>query len=372
MPKIKYEDRRFNDEKLYAIAQVNRICERYAQQGYDVTLRQVYYRFVAMDLFPDSRKYVWTGRRWQAHPAGTKNAEPNYKWLGEVINDGRMAGLIDWDYIIDRTRNLRYLTHFNSPEDALSKTADRYYRNLWEDQPEYVEVWVEKDALVGIVNQAATALDTPFFSCRGYTSQSEMWGAAQRIGKQLMKGRNVTLLHLGDHDPSGIDMTRDIRDRLTTFIRRDQVNTLSATAWKAVEAAGINVRTLNELQGEFRDKVFDNMRKAEDSWGELTVDRIALNMDQIEEHEPPPNPAKLTDPRAQGYIEEYGDESWELDALPPEVLDALIQSQIADHIDDDRWQAAEARQESQKALIEALAANFEDVESHVQEQGWVV
>jgi hypothetical protein len=183
----------------------------------------------------------------------------------------------------------------------------------------------------------------------------------------------VVILHLGDHDPSGIDMTRDIRERLDMFIRKDQVNTLSEAAWRAAEKAGIAhlSDTLKDLPaGPAKERIFDMMRKAEDSWGDLTINRIALNMDQVEELQPPPNPAKVTDPRAKNYIAEHGYESWELDAIPPDVLDQLIQGEIETHIDREQWDADEARQEQDRALMQAVSDNWTDVVNHVREQGW--
>jgi hypothetical protein len=79
------------------------------------------------------------------------------------------------------------------------------------NQEYYIEVWIEKDALLGILETICKKLDVPYFSCRGYVSQSSMWEAAQRFRENDREG---ILLHLGDHDPSGIDMSRDIQERL--------------------------------------------------------------------------------------------------------------------------------------------------------------
>jgi hypothetical protein len=77
---------------------------------------------------------------------------------------------------------------------------------------------IEKDALVGVIEDVCRQWDVPYFSCRGYASQSEMWGAGQRLLERIRSGRKVQVIHLGDHDPSGLDMSRDIRERLATFI----------------------------------------------------------------------------------------------------------------------------------------------------------
>lgn len=352
MPRIIYQDRRFSEDKLLAISRANRICEQWADQGYDLTVRQVYYQFVQ--------------RNWLS------NTVRSYNWLKDLINDARMAGLIDWDHIVDRTRNLAYLAHFNDPAHALRKAKDRYQIDMWARQPTRVEVWVEKEALAGVVGQAALAHDCAYFSCRGYTSQSEMWGAAQRIGGYLRKGQNVTVLHLGDHDPSGMDMSRDIIDRLELFIRKDDVRLLSEAMWKAAEQAGYgHYQTFRDFPDEFQAKMTAMMRKAEDSWGKFNVHRIALNMDQIYEYAPPPNPAKVSDSRFRKYAEEFGDDSWELDALDPATLDALIQAHIEELKDSERWNRDVRRMETERALITAVSSNWTGVVAHVREQGWV-
>jgi hypothetical protein len=131
-----------------------------------------------------------------------------------------------------------------------------------------------------------------------------MWGAAQRLLSASKGGtRPCTIIHLGDHDPSGIDMTRDIRERMAMF---------------------------------------------GSSGCELTVRRIALNMDQIDLYSPPPNPTKLTDTRAEKYMAEFGETSWELDALEPSKLDALVDETIVKYIDAKLMKKAKKRQAEEK------------------------
>ena len=182
----------------------------------------------------------------------------------------------------------------------------------WEDQPNYVEVWIEKDALVGVISSICNELDVPYFSCRGYTSQSEMWRAARRFQRQSKK-ETRTIIHLGDHDPSGIDMTRDIQDRLDLF-----------------EA-------------------------------DVYVKRVALTMDQIEHYAPPPNPTKLSDARASGYIKNYGYECWELDALEPSVITELIKNEVTALIDEDVKRQVESQEDLDKRTLSLIEENYEEV-----------
>lgn len=278
----------FHSKSQKLIDFVNEVVLDYEAQGYRLTLRQVYYQMVARNYIP--------------------NNERSYKMIGNLINDARLAGLIDWQAIEDRTRFLRANTHWDNPDQIIRSARYSYYKDHWKDQTYYVEVWVEKDALVDIVGQVCGQLDVPYFSCRGYTSQTEMYVAAKRL---INRGRRPVIIHLGDHDPSGKDMSRDIEERLTMF--------------------GI-----------------DN----------LHFDRIALNMEQIERYNPPPNPAKLTDSRATNYIEKFGYDSWELDALEPQVITALIKSNINQYRDFKKWDRVETIQSNEKRDLEWIENNY--------------
>lgn len=292
-----YKETNFKDKSLYLIEKVNEIVEDYEQQGYSLTLRQLYYQFVARDIIPNSQK--------------------NYDNLGALVNNARLAGLVDWHAIEDRTRNIRNTYHWEDPKKLLKTAAQQFDINKWEGQTEYVEVWVEKDALIGIVGQAAEVYDVPYFSCRGYVSQSEMWGAAQRIMNKLSEHEHATIIHLGDHDPSGKDMTRDIEERINMF-----------------------------LTGHG----YDNYN--------FDIQRVALEMEQIHTYNPPPNPAKLTDSRCGKYIAQYGYSSWELDALEPSVLSGIIKNSILEHLNLDLYKRREAEEKRIKKELIEYADNF--------------
>jgi hypothetical protein len=300
MPRIKYQDINFGPDRLAVVQQANTIAAQYAAQGYDLTLRQLYYQFVARGLIP--------------------NKDTEYKRLGAAVADGRMAGLIDWNYITDRTRNLASVGHFGGPEDIVAAAANSHRLDKWADQPYRVEVWVEKEALAGVVARAANGEDVPYFSCRGYTSLSEMWSAGRRLQRHIKSGQTPLIIHLGDHDPSGIDMTRDIVDRLETFM------------------------------------------------GGVEVKRIALNYDQVEQYNPPPNPAKMTDSRFAGYLKVYGDESWELDALDPSVLDNLIRRTVRSVRDDGLWEKAVTQEAEERAYLRMVSDNWRDIADLIDDE----
>jgi hypothetical protein len=300
MPKICYTPKKFRPETLQMIADANTIIAEYEKAGFKLTLRQIYYQFVSRDLIP--------------------NTKESYKSLGEVVNNARLAGLIDWDAIEDRTRNLRSLAHWDSPKDIVKSCAYQFRVDRWANQPNYCEVWIEKDALSGIIQGVCNENDVPFFACRGYTSQSEMWGAAMRLIQHENDGKDVTIIHLGDHDPSGIDMTRDIQDRLELF------------------GCGANVL------------------------------RIALNWDQVEAYKPPPNFAKTTDCRYKGYEAKYGDESWELDALDPTTIESLVRKHIDDLLDKKKWKESNERQQLGRGHLHAIHDQWDRVCSYLDEK----
>jgi hypothetical protein len=329
MPLICYQPKKFDASTLAVIDRANTILDDYASQGYDLTLRQLYYQFVSKGLIP--------------------NKDAEYKRLGSIVNDARLAGLIDWARITDRTRNLRQNSHWDSPAAIVATAAFQYQVDKWADQPNYVECWVEKDALVGVLQVACQPLDVPYFSCRGYTSQSEVWVASQRLLAQIRAGKRVTIIHLGDHDPSGIDMSRDILDRLTMFLRHH----------RAIDTVKENPRGV-ETRDEWADRLSDLSLKDPQYTQPVTINRIALNMDQVDQYNPPPNPAKLTDSRCKGYIAQYGDSSWELDALEPSVITSLIQDTVFELRDLDKWEESTRREDLEKQDLKQVAGAWNE------------
>lgn len=269
------------------IDQANLIIEEYSSQGFSLTVRQLYYQFVARDLIPNTMK--------------------SYKSLAATINEARLAGWIDWDMIEDRTRVVKENYHEETPSGAIVNALAHYRLDLWETQPRRVEVWIEKEALTGVIEKTCRKYDVPFFACRGYVSGSAMWEAYNRS-----LCHPLTIIHLGDHDPSGMDMSRDNLARLTD--------------------------------------VMD---------GNVELHRIALNMDQVDQYTPPPNPAKLTDTRARDYIREFGRNSWELDALEPKVINGLIEAAIEEHIEPEEMKARLEQQHEDREVLQEIIDNLE-------------
>jgi hypothetical protein len=364
MPKIEYVKKKLRPATLEIVEKVNDIIASYMADGFDLTLRQVYYQCIARDLFP----ITWINTDYNARkglPPDTKNTERNYKRLGDVIAAGRMAGLIDWEAITDRTRNLRKESHWTDPGDIIKSAASSFHLDRWKGQKTRVECFIEKDALIGILEAVCPRNDVPYFSCRGYTSLSEMWVAAQRIGKWIRAGTNVTVLHLGDHDPSGVDMSRDIEERVKTFLRTDHINDRVAFLQNEIKEGRLKKRAEFDSDEAWGSYCSEAMTPLCDDivahYGQFELRRIALTMDQIEEHNPPPNPAKNTDARYRAYQQEYGDTCWELDALDPTTLVNLIQAHIDSCRDAEQWDKVEAEEKKGKKQLDKVSANWKKV-----------
>lgn len=299
MSRESFIDHKFGTAALEIIAQANAISAEFVAKGFaSLTLRQMYYQFVARDML--------------------RNKVSEYKRLGDILNTARLSGCFDWAAMEDRTRNVQRPAAWKSPASILSAVAGQYQEDPWRSQVYAPEVWVEKDALIGVIEPVCERMRVPYFACRGNVSQSESYSAGVRM-RSYNQNRIPIVFHLGDHDPNGLDMTRDNRDRLSQFAGRP-----------------------------------------------VKVVRLALNMDQVEEYAPPPNPAKETDSRYAKYAEEFGDESWELDALSPEVIDSLIQDALDDLIDRRAWDASMAHEAAGRELLEQTSNYWPGVQEYLK------
>jgi hypothetical protein len=265
--------------------QINNIIQEYQAAGYVLTLRQLYYQLVSRDIIP--------------------NVQAEYGKLSRLLKEGRMGGLVDWDAIEDRLRKPDKPSSWSSPASIMQAAIDGYARDRQEGQDIYLEVWVEKDALSGVLKRVTEQYHIPIMVNRGYSSVSAVYEAYNRFRRNC-KDRPGMVLYLGDFDPSGLDMIRDIEDRMYEF-------------------------------GVGRE--------------EFAVKPIALTIDQINEYDPPPNPAKVTDPRAAEYIMRHGDTSWEVDALRPEVLNQILRDAILEEIDIMMFEGVMEQEEEDKAKL---------------------
>jgi len=274
----------FHQKTLDLFAAVNGILGEY--EG-PLTLRQVYYRLVAAQII--------------------QNTENEYKGLSKHLTRARLAGLVDDSRIIDRVRSTLRVQCWPDLSHFLQTVRRAYRREKWTSQDYNLEVWCEKDAVAGVLEPIANEYEIILYPCRGYNSYSALKDAAERIG---YIDRPTVVLYMGDFDPSGQDMPRDIRDRLT-----------------------------------------------EDFGVQLDLYVIALTRDQIEAYDLPPAPAKRSDSRAAAFMAKHGDMAVELDALPPNVLQDLVRDNVEQFFDKSAFeQEAEIEREERTKLEHLIGA----------------
>jgi hypothetical protein len=251
-----------------------------------MTVRQVFYRAVSAGLVPKTE---------QAY----KNS------VGRLLVQMRRAGDLPWEWIADNTRWMRKPSSFSSLEQALENTARFYRRALWDEQPVYVEVWTEKDALAGVLLEVTGEWDVPLMVTKGFSSVSYLYEAAKEIERQ---GKPAWLYYFGDHDPSGVHIDRNIEQQLREM---------------APEA-------------------------------EIHFERVAVLPVQIQEWNLPTRPTKRTDSRARGFE----GESVEVDAIPPGQLRALVRECIEQHVDRQRLDVLCVAERSEREILQQMAASL--------------
>ena len=264
----------------------------YTEQDIKLTSRQLYYQLVAADIIP--------------------NAQEVYKRVCTFLVDLRYNGLVDWDAIEDRGRVPSKPSDWKNIRELIRTALYAYRLPRWQDQSFYVELFCEKQAMEGVLKPIADKYHIYFGANKGYSSASAMYDLAKRIEAQVIDGnKKAVILYLGDHDPSGLDMVRDIQTRVCEFLR---------------------------LEKDYAEELFE-------------VIPLALNREQIDAYNPPPNPAKITDPRAKWYLAKHGNVSWELDALEPKVLMGIAEQGILNYLDVEKYQRWVDREKSEGAAL---------------------
>ncbi len=237
--------------------------------------------------------------------AGLEKTEASYKQLGNHLTNWRKRGLIPWNAFADNTRWHIGTTTYDSAVEALENTVEAYRRNLWLDQDTYLEIWVEKDAIAGLVSDAANAFGVKTFVCRGFASGTSLYSAAETFKRWTERGKVCRIAYLGDHDPSGV-----VIDRI---------------ALKAFEMHG----------------------------AEVEMERLAVTPEQIEQYNLPTRPAKAGDTRAKHWI----GGCVEVDALPTSTLKAMVSDAITKHIEQGAWERLRRTEELERAsLLETVNA----------------
>lgn len=290
--RIKYRDENgevayWEVETRYITSKIRDIADKYMAKKIKLTNRQLYYQLVGEAIIP--------------------NALEIYKRICKLMTDMRYAGLLDWDAIEDRGRVPTMHSEWEDIQSLIESACNAYRLPRWKDEEFYVELYCEKEAMESILKPIADKYHIYFGYNKGYSSASAMYELSKRLKRKIKKGKIATVLYLGDFDPSGRDMVRDIRDRVDEFLGHEY---------------------------------------------NFEVVPLALTMKQIRKYNPPPNPAKISDPRAGEYIKTYGNVSWELDSLPPEVLMDIAEEGIRDYLHVGRYNAFIAREDKEKKILE--------------------
>jgi hypothetical protein len=280
------------------LSSMKSIANSFMSKGIKLTNRQLYYQLVATGIIP--------------------NADAIYKRICTFLTDARYAGFIDWDAIEDRGRVPQRASQWSNVASLIESAIYSYRLPRWKDQDFYVELFCEKEAMGSVLKPVADKYHIYFGTNKGYSSAVTIYDLAKRAKKQIDNGKKVIILYLGDHDSSGLDMIRDIHERVEEFL----------------------------IEGE------------EYTEPNFKVVPLALNMEQIKKYNPPPNPAKTTDPRASWYIKEYGKLSWELDALNPEVLREIARDGILDYLDYDLYEKWIRKEELHKKKLRTFAKDL--------------
>lgn len=298
-------------EKLFS--QIDDIVNYYISIRIKLTNRQLYYQLVGKDLIPNRSKV--------------------YKKVCSFLTDTRYAGMVDWTAIEDKEREPTKPSEWDSVSSLISSAVYQYRLPRWKDQDHYVEMYCEKKAGINTLKPIAEKYHIYFGFNKGYSSASAMYDLAKRVKEQIEDGKKAIILYFGDHDPSGLDMVNDITKRITEFLTKGE-------------------EPLDHLE----DYDFSS---DEDNLPYFQVIPVSLTMEQIKKYNPPPNPAKLTDPRAKKYIEEFGDVSWELDSIDALELRKIAEESVWDYIDMEKYDAWIEREEKEKKALKEFGKKLE-------------
>jgi hypothetical protein len=276
-----------------------------AEYNNRVTIRQLYYRLVSAGII--------------------RNSLVSYNVLVQRMIVARRNGEIDYEAFYDATRHIVEGEEIDpdlmDPEemfnenkdvvenaeqvaiDQLKDTVNKFDLPFWYNQPNYIEVWIEKEALASVVQPIAEKYGVSFVACKGYPSLSLLYDASKRL-ETVSEEKEIRILYFGDYDCRGLNIEESLSQNL------------------------------------------------EDDFGiDAEVIRYALTKEQIQQYALPPQPAKKTDTMIKGWIEIHGDVAWELDALPPDVLIATVENAIRQNIDNDKAAERETTIDEKKAWL---------------------
>jgi len=221
-----------------------------------MTVRQVYYQLISRQVIENNRS--------------------QYQAVSNALVWARQEGFIPWVWIEDRLRRPRAVSMWDDLGNFGNDVLSAYRRNVWTNQPYYLEVWLEKDALSGIFEGVLDPYGVTLNVGRGYDGWDSIHNASRRFGD----GDGKAILYFGDFDPSGEDMVRSLKERLNFFGCKPEIA------------------------------------------------KCALTLDDVQRYNLPSDFTKASDTRQKAFVAKYGDLAVELDALPVNVLQSRIASEI--------------------------------------------
>jgi hypothetical protein len=277
-----------------------------------MTLRQLYYALVSAGAIP--------------------KVEASYSKLKTVMRDLREDGTVPWDWLVDHTRSVFAPRTFDGIEGLLDDSARLYRRDLMRSQDVAIQLWAESDSIGSVIAQTADRYCIPTFIGRGYSARGYLWAAARDAVAACRAGKQVHILHVGDHDPSGEDIYRDVEETLRLYAM--------------AVALRISVK-------QAREHLVENDLIAFDYTTWLVCERLALTPEQVEEYDLPGRPPKTTDVRTAKFT---GVGSVEVEALPVDVLLEIVEEAILERIDTEALEVAEVAEQSERDIARRIAA----------------
>jgi hypothetical protein len=244
------------------------------------------------------------------------NTISSYKRLSRILSNARKDGIIPFGAIVDRTRIPIKEPTWNGLKSYLKEIKTKYKKTKWKNQKNYVEIWLEKDSLRDIFAPITQYYDVHLVIGRGYPSLTVLYEAAERF-KNINKP--IWILYFGDHDPTGVDIHRSIKENL-------------------IKHFGIKRKNLH-------------LRK------------VAITLRQIKKFNLPPSPTKSTDLRTKKFLQKYGNSCVELDALPREVLEEELKKNIEKFLNNKKFKKRLKVEEKEVKKLKELIEKIEGYKS---------
>jgi hypothetical protein len=262
--------------------------------------------------------------------------EAEYKGtVCRLLAEMRRSGEIPYEWLADATRWMRKPTTYSSAEQALQNTASTYRRALWDGHPECVEIWLEKEALAGVLVDVTHEWDVPLMVTRGYPSISFLHSAAEAIKARVDEGQHTRIYYFGDRDPSGLDIDRAVVEGIGESLK--SLDPLLRGHRLAAELFGMDLFDVAETFADY-----------------ATFTRVGVTEEQVARWDLPSRPTKRTDSRSKGFV----GASVELDAIPSSLLRELAEKSIVKHVDQHQLKVLQTAEAEERRLLMEMAETF--------------